>query len=294
MELRYPVYVISKGRWERPFTADCLVRDNVPFRIVVEPQEEEQYRAKFGDRVLVLPFSNLGLGSIPARNFCWEHSIEQGHARHWMLDDNIRSMKRWHKGRRILCDWSIALAAMEEFADRYTNVGIIGPGYQTFAIGTRPPFTLNSHVYSTLLIQNAMPYRWRGRYNEDTDLCLQVLSGGLCTVQVQAFLIEKNQTMRQRGGNTDELYADDGRLRMARSLERQWPGISETKRRFQRPQHVIAKSWRAFDTPLIRRDDVDFDALDDSKWAMTEQRVRPPTRRSRYAAPQKATDGGDR
>jgi len=34
----------------------------------------------------VLPFSNLGLGSYPARNWCWEHAISEGHAFHWILD----------------------------------------------------------------------------------------------------------------------------------------------------------------------------------------------------------------
>ena len=34
------------------------------------------------------------------------------------------------------------------------------------------------------------------------------------------------------------------------SLERAWPGVVTTKRRFGRPQHVITYNWRKFDTPL--------------------------------------------
>lgn len=71
---RYPVYIISKGRFDCCHTANFFIQDGVNFRIAVEPQEEQQYREKYGDRVLVLPFSNLGKGSTPARNFCWEHS----------------------------------------------------------------------------------------------------------------------------------------------------------------------------------------------------------------------------
>lgn len=92
--------------------------------------------------------------------------------------------------------------------------------------------------------------RWRGRYNEDTDLCLQVLASGECTVLVNVFLIAKAATMTMKGGNSDELYKGDGRLRMARSLERMWPGVVETRRRFRRPQHVVKNAWRKFDTPL--------------------------------------------
>lgn len=261
---RYPVYVISKGRSDCCLTARFLVKDRIPFRLVVEPQERELYAAEFGeDRLLVLPFSNLGLGSIPARNYVWEHAKAAGAARHWILDDNILGMWRRWKARKIRCEAGVAFRACEDFVDRYENVAIAGMNYYMFAVNKEKlaPFFLNVHVYSCLLIRNDLPHRWRGRYNEDTDLCLQVLSDGWCTVLFNAFLVWKMRTMTMKGGNTAELYKGDGRLKMARSLERAWPGVVETKRRFQRPQHVVKDSWRKFDTPLKRRADVDFEAL---------------------------------
>ena len=51
-----------------------------------------------------------------------------------------------------------------------------------------PPFKANTRIYSCILIDNALPFRWRGRYNEDTDLSLRVLKAGLCTIQFNAFL----------------------------------------------------------------------------------------------------------
>lgn len=75
----YPIYVISKGRWESRFTARELEAMNTPYRIVIEPQEYEQYAAVIDPaKILVLPFSNLGLGSIPARNWVWDHAISGG------------------------------------------------------------------------------------------------------------------------------------------------------------------------------------------------------------------------
>jgi hypothetical protein len=261
---RYPVYVISKGRAEQCLTARFLVKDGVPFHIVVEPQEADLYAKEFGrERLLVLPFQNLGLGSIPARNWVWEHAKAAGHARHWILDDNIAGVWRRWKTRKIRCKSGIAFRAAEEFVDRYENIGVAGLNYYMFSINKtkQPPFYLNVHVYSFLLIRNDLPYRWRGRYNEDTDLCLQVLSGGHCTVLFNAFLAWKMTTMTMKGGNTDQLYREDGRLKMARSLQRVWPGVVDTKRRFRRPQHVVKGAWRGFDTPLKRRTDIDWNAL---------------------------------
>lgn len=261
---RYPVYVISKGRSDCCLTARFLIRDEVDFRIVVEPQERESYAVEFGDaRLLVLPFSNLGLGSIPARNFVWEHAKAAGAERHWILDDNMTGVYRRWRARKIPCEAGVAFSATEDFVDRYENVAIAGLNYFMFAPNKlkAPPFVANVHVYSCLLILNRLPHRWRGRYNEDTDLCLQVLSDGWCTILFNAFLVLKMRTMTMKGGNATELYKGDGRLKMARSLERMWPGVVETKRRFQRPQHVVKNAWRGFDTPLKRRPDVDFDAL---------------------------------
>ena len=264
---RYPVYIISKGRYTKTtaLTAQWFMKDGVPFTIAVEPQELEEYKKIVPEEnIFVLPFSNLGQGSIPARNACWEHSIEQGHERHWLFDDNIRSMKRWYKGKRITCNANPGFEAIEDFVDRYENVAIAGMNYSMFCPGAfmhKVPFRLNVHVYSNLLIKNDIPQRWRGRYNEDTDLCLQVLSAGQCTLLFNIFMIEKMRTMTMKGGNSDELYQDDGRLKMAKSLERQWPKAVTVDRRFKRPQHVVDNGWRKFDTPLKRRKDIDWDAI---------------------------------
>ena len=262
----YPVYIISKGRSKTCLTADFMLRDGVDFKLVVEPQEYEDYAAVYPAEILVkTPFSNLGLGGIPVRNFVWEHAKASGAFRHWIFDDNIRGTGYWWKGRRTRVNANFAISQVEEFVDRYENIAIAGMNYDTFVFSSTAPFMRNVHVYSNLLIRTDLDIRWRGRYNEDTDLCLQALTGGWATVLFNAFMIYKMQTMKMKGGNTDQLYQGDGRLEMARSLERAWPHVVETKRKWKRPQHHIKKSWRQFDTPLIRRKDIDWDAIKTQK-----------------------------
>lgn len=252
---RYPVYIPSKGRFEKNLTARFLAQDGVPFHVVVEPQEHDAYAARLGEEhILTLPWDNPG-SVIPARNWIKDHATGAGFERHWQIDDNCECIKRVWAGKRIRCRAGVALAAVEDLADRYENVAVAGLDYGMFVAGEAlmpgqgvRGFRLNCHVYSCTLTLNTTPHRWRGRYNEDTDYCLQVLADGWCTVLVRAFVIKKLRTMTQKGGNTATLYQGDGRLEMARELERRWPGVVQTKRRFGRPQHVV--NWKKFDTPL--------------------------------------------
>lgn len=239
---RYPVYIVSKGRWESRFTARALEKIGVLYNIVVEPQERDQYaRVIDPDKILVLPFSNLGQGSIPARNWIWEHASSTGARRHWILDDNIAWFARLNRNLKTpIADGTIFRCA-EDFVDRYENVAISGFHYFMFASRKTkiPPFTLNSRVYSMILIKNDLLYRWRGRYNEDTDLSLRVLKDGWCTVLFNAFLGWKFTTMALSGGNTEALYSDDGRKKMAESVVEQHPDVARVTWKWGRWQHYV-------------------------------------------------------
>jgi hypothetical protein len=245
---QYPVYIISKGRWETRLTSKALELINVPYSIVIEPQEYDNY-AKVIDpkKILVLPFSNLGLGSIPARNWVWEHSIQLGAKRHWILDDNLNSFVRCNKNLKVWVTDGTIFKCAEDFVDRYENVGISGLNYWMFVPRKEqmPCFYLNTRIYSCILIQNDIPYRWRGRYNEDTDLSIRALKDGWCTILFNAFICDKEQTMTMKGGNTEELYKpstnkeEDGRWKMAQSLVEQHPDIVKIAWKWDRWQHQV-------------------------------------------------------
>ena len=261
---RYPVYVISKGRWESRLTSRALERIETPYRIVVEPQEYEAYAAVIDPaKILVLPFSNLGQGSIPARNWVWDHATDEGHARHWIVDDNISTFFRFNRNLKVPVSSGNIFCAMEDFTDRYENIPIAGPNYKMFASRKTviPPLFLNTRVYSCILLSNDVPYRWRGRYNEDTDLSLRLLKDGYCTVLFNAFLAEKMTTMAMTGGNTEALYklndGLDGRLLMAQSLQRQHPDVVKITRKWGRWQHQV--DYRPFKhNRLIRKPGVEI------------------------------------
>jgi len=263
----YPIYIVSKGRWDSRLTSKALERINVPYYIVVEAHERDEYASVIDpEKVLVLPQSFLdeyetcdelgstkGKGPGAARNYAWAHSITLGAKRHWVMDDNIASFNRLNRNLMCKVDSGAIFKASEDFVDRYENIAIAGFNYDFFAKAKEqiPPFVLNTRIYSLLLIQNNLPIRWRGRYNEDTDLSLRVLKAGMCTVQFNAFLQEKATTQTLRGGNTDEFYAKEGTLPKSQMLADLHPDVAKVVWRFNRWHHHV--DYRAFKQNKLKR-----------------------------------------
>jgi len=255
----YPIYVISKGRWESRLTVKALEEKLIPYHVVIEPQEYDLYASVINPaKIKVLPFSNLGQGSIPARNWVWEDSINRGFSRHWILDDNIREFYRFAGNFKYRADSGTIFKCAEDFVDRYENIALAGFQYEMFALRKKKhkPISFNTRIYSCILIKNDIPYRWRGRYNEDTDLSLRVLKDGWCTVLFYIFLAQKIATMTMKGGNTESLYKlnnSDGRLLMAQSLQRQHPDVVRIVRKWGRWQHLV--NYKPFKRNLLKLKD---------------------------------------
>jgi hypothetical protein len=254
---QYPIYIVSKGRADSRLTVKCLERINVPYYVVVEPQDFILYKMFINPKkILVLPYSNRGNGPGEARNWCWEHSKKLGYKRHWVMDDNIVDFHRLYNQRKLPIADGGMFRVCEEFVDRFENVMVAGLQYDFFAVSKspHPPFVLNTRIYSCLLIDNSCPYRWRGRYNEDTILSLDVLKhnpkkkfdisdkkwkGDFTTIQFNCLLQQKSPTQKLGGGNSDEFYFKEGTYNKSKMLEVIHPDVSKVKYMYNRYHHMV-------------------------------------------------------
>lgn len=280
---QFPLYIPSKGRHEYMVTSKALSKMGIRHYVIAEPQEVDAYRRASSGLLcdiieLDLSFKenyelcdSLGLskstGPGPARNFAWEHSKALGFDWHWVMDDNLQYFARMTRNERIKTNSPAMWRAMEDFVLRYKNVGMAGPNYSMFAFGASklPPFITNTRIYSCNLIRNDLIYRWRGRYNEDTILSLDMLKAGWCTIQFNAFLQGKMGTQVLKGGNTDEFYhaegkvqegqkyADTGTLAKSQMLVDVHPDLSRLVQKFSRWHHAV--DYSVFkNQKLIRKD----------------------------------------
>jgi len=248
---KYPIYIISKGRWEDRLTSKYLEWAKIPYKIVIEKDEYEQYSAVIDpEKILIMPaewkaeqIAKGNGGGIPVRNFVLHHSKNNGDKRHWILDDNIVSYKRYNNNDRTIMNTGLVFRLLEDFTDRFDNVMLSGHNYSMFGVSTNTrmnPITMNTRIYSSILINNDIPFEWRGVYNEDTDLSLRVLKAGYPTLLFNCFLADKLRTMTTKGGNSDTIYAVENYSYLkSNSLLEQHPEVCHLTEKFGRVHHQV-------------------------------------------------------
>ena len=246
-----PIYVITKGRWEKKLTYDTLKEMNCNFKMVIEEDEVENYiqSGVSPDEIIVFTneekqhYSQNGdFGSIPVRNFVLDYSKSNNETRHWIVDDNIKGFFRFYHNERIKIMSPVCFNTIEDFTDRYTNLYLSGMNYLQFCPSCdkrRKCIQMNTRIYSCILIRNDIPERWRGGYNEDTDLSLRILKRGLPTCLFNVFLCGKQTTMSCKGGNTDTIYKDNGLEKKLQSLLEQHPDVVTETYRFKKVHHMV-------------------------------------------------------
>lgn len=253
----------------------------VPYTIVTnwEEGQYEKYCEKFGKhRVIKCPkeyaekyelLDDHGLskstGPGPQRNFAWEHAKSLGYEWHWVMDDNIKTFYYSHKNRQIPINTPLFFRIMENFVLQYENIGMAGPQYFMFVPRKtkKSPLTFNTRIYSCNLIRNDLEQRWRGRYNEDTILSLDILKAGWATVLFNLLLQGKTPTQRIQGGNTATFYNLEGTYAKSKMQEEAHPDVSKVVKKFHRWHHEVDyKPFRRIKLKKKKPEDTPKDALE--------------------------------
>jgi hypothetical protein len=268
MNSNVPIFIPSKGRHDCGLTWKALDAMGVSrYRVIVEPQEYDLYRQTLPkEKLLVLdmlfkenyetcdgiPYAdNPRVGSGAARNFGWHIARNEGAKWHWIIDDNIRRFLIYNNNKKYIARYD-TFACVERFVDNYLNVAMAGMQYAMFCPRKQKiyPLIINTRIFSCNLIKTDSPFRWRGRYNEDVILSLDVLEAGYCTILFQTYLCEKLSTGQIKGGNTDELYKS-GTEAKSRLLKSVYPNRTELVMRYGRHHHRV--DFTQFKQSLVRK-----------------------------------------
>lgn len=257
---RYPIFIVSKGRasLSKCLSVKWLNKMETRHYVVVEPNEFEEYQQAFKDfkytRVIKLDMrykenyntlddlgDTKGKGPGAARNYCMDISLKKGYKWCWVLDDNIDGFHYLNHNIKHKMRTGVCFSAMEDFVERFDNIGLAGLNYSKFCkeCDRTPAYVKNTRIYSILMCNNELKYRWRGRYNEDTIISLDILSDGLCTLQLNTFLADKLTTQRIDGGNNDMFYSKEGTEPKTDMLVKEYPQYATKVFKFSRIHHHV-------------------------------------------------------
>jgi len=264
MNPEYPIFIPTKGRWEKPLTINTFKKIGVPFKIVIEGQEYKQYSEIVDpENIIVLPHQNKGLAVT--RNWIWNYAESLKTERFWTFDDNIKKFCRLNNNEKWTCLSGTFLKIIEDFVDRYKNVDIAGMEYDYFVPKKErsKAYSINKRIYSNMLIntfakdQKGNPLRNECFYNDDTDLCIRVLKNKRCTILFYIFLAKKKPTLKMKGGMTDYYEKTNKRYEFAKELVDKHPDICKIVKRYGRWHHRV--NYEPFaNNRLILKDGIDI------------------------------------
>jgi hypothetical protein len=254
----YPIYIPTYQRHETCYTARTLEDLDIKnYYLVIrnEPDEITNYRNaidkfKLNCTLLIMPDNfyqdqkRQGNDySVIPRNYAYQHAIETGHTAHWCIDDNIKGFFRRNNGSILeFKNTGFPLYFVEQYIKKYDNVYQAGIQYRHlgFSMGHRNPIIYNSRIYSCILNRHIDGFRWRGKYNEDTDLSLRLLKAGYSTMTFQNVLCGKFATASVKGGNNDAIYkTETGFQDKVNELKERHPEITEIVIKYNRPHHIV-------------------------------------------------------
>ena len=263
MKNKYPIFIPSKGRWESRHTMKMFDRLGIDYTVVIEPQEFDKYSKVIPpEKLLCTPHTDAGLTTT--RNWIWNYAESKGYEKFWSFDDNIFDLWRLHDNLNIKMETGTPIRVLEDFSDRYKNVGVVGMQYFMFVArkSKLPPYTVNSRVYSNMLMSckqknpDGSPFRHNLEFNDDTDINIRFLKMVLCTIQFNQFQIHKAPTMTVKGGNTasyDKMQRN--RKAISQLIADAHPDVASVVWKFNRWHHEV--DYKRFKHTLIRVDNYD-------------------------------------
>ena len=231
--------------------------------MIIEPDEYPMYKKYIAEEYIIkLPpdYANKGQGSIPSRNYAMFHSKQGLYKRCWILDDNINGYMWNNYSQRVPIEGDAVFSFIEDYVDNYKNVLIAGHEYSSNCnYDMKAPVMKNKRVFSSILIDNDLPELigegWRGKYNEDVDICIRTMKAGFTTLLFNNITSNKNATGKDKGGNTDGIYKEDGNgsgVLKTQSLIDQHPDCVTSKIAYKPPRTHHVVKWKWNDNELIK------------------------------------------
>ena len=227
-------FILTHGRPDRVKTYDTLRKAGYTGKVYIviddEDKKADQYRAKFGDKVLqfckaevaarIDEGDNFGdrRAIIYARNVCWDLARQVGCRFFIQLDDDYNCFHYRINGDGIPISPSInktidgLFSAMVDYVNDSTVLTIAlsqGGDHLGGGSGVNGIRSLRRKAMNTFVCSTDKPFQFFGRINEDVNTYTNLGRRGLLFFTILQAMVVQEVTQSNKGGMTD-LYVDSG------------------------------------------------------------------------------------
>jgi len=202
----FPIYIPSKGRYEC-ITAKQLLNFKIPFKIVIEPQDYNDYEKKWGNYLLVLDRNDMGISYV--RQVIINYAKSNGQKWIWMIDDDITEW--WYRVSNDGCV-KANISFLNEVENHILNhpekdtVGQVGLYHSVWACKkncTIPFISENVGIVQVVAFNLSninIEYDPQLNGMEDQDLTLRLLKSGVKTLRYNHFSFKTYSKGENKGG----------------------------------------------------------------------------------------------
>lgn len=226
--MKVPIMILSKGRAGKAKCIETLLAEREKICVVVEPQDQEAYRAQYpAADILSLADNNKGI--TYARNTVLQFCEARGFEWFWMLDDDISMMGVVIEGKVLKGKFGEVLSnAHDTFLPYEKSLAIGALEYQQYAWSAKNPYAFNSYCDTCVCLNYSIMKRFRYTENikEDRDMCLQVLSAGYITARTTRHCFGSPKNGSNAGGLQDAYKAGLETI-WSQNMVKRWPGVCE-------------------------------------------------------------------
>ncbi len=222
---KYTIYIPSKGRSHVNITPALLKQYNLRYKLVVEPQDYEEYcNVHSENNVVRLDRNDMGVAYV--RNYIKQYSRSIGEECHWQLDDDIDRFLLRKRGADKNTPTSplLCISIVEYCMDMFSNVAVSGICANPFAFSKKHAVQINRLAYQCMLVSNSTEIEIANlKAGVDWDYTLRSLEAGYCTLAFHHIMQQSAPTMKLSGGNTNIAYVGDKRKLSYEAFIKLWP-----------------------------------------------------------------------
>jgi hypothetical protein len=222
--MKYPIFIPTKGRADCAALPRLLCQSGISYTLVVEPQDEVDYRRSFpGVDLLILGGNDRGI--VFSRQSILDHARRGGYKWYWQIDDNIRGFHEVKAGRCVHALPETALLETERAVCFHQKIALVALQYQQFAWSSRKQYDWNRRAYCCVLTRTDTGINYRDGMDgkEDVDFMLQHFRAGWMSVTMNHWAMGKPTMGENRKGGLVELYRAGRDGDAARKLVALWP-----------------------------------------------------------------------